>query len=46
MLMLTKLGSRVAVEATVLAHQITKATLAPLRPFEQRQIVRLLQKMS
>ena len=45
MLTLTKLGHRAAVEATVLAHQITKATLAPLRPLEQRHIVRLLQKM-
>jgi DNA-binding MarR family transcriptional regulator len=45
MIAVTKLGDRVAKEATALAHQITRATLAPLRPPEQRQIVRLLQKM-
>ena len=45
MVAVTKVGYRVAVEATALAHQITKATLAPLRPLEQRQIVRLLRKM-
>ena len=45
MIAVSKIGYRVAEEATTLAHQITKATLAPLRPLEQRQIVRLLQKM-
>jgi DNA-binding MarR family transcriptional regulator len=45
MIAVTKLGDRVAKEATALAHQITRATLAPLRRPEQRQIVRLLQKM-
>jgi DNA-binding MarR family transcriptional regulator len=45
MIAATKEGYRVAKEATALAHQITRATLAPLRPLEQRQIVRLLQKM-
>jgi DNA-binding MarR family transcriptional regulator len=45
MIAVSKIGYRVAEEATAIAHQITKATLAPLRPMEQRQIVRLLQKM-
>ena len=41
----TKAGERFARQATMLARRITKETLAPLRPVEQRQIVRLLQKM-
>ena len=45
MIAATKNGYRVAEAATVLAHQITRATLAPLRPLERRQFVRLLQKM-
>ena len=40
MVAVTKVGYRVAVEATALAHQITKATLASLRPLEQRQLLR------
>jgi len=45
MVAVTKAGERIARQATALAHRITKETLAPLRPIEQRQIVRLLQKM-
>jgi DNA-binding MarR family transcriptional regulator len=45
MVAVTKTGERVAREATEFAHRITKHTLAPLRAVEQRQIVRLLQKM-
>jgi MarR family transcriptional regulator, lower aerobic nicotinate degradation pathway regulator len=45
MVAVTKEGERMAREATSLAHRITKETLAPLRATEQRQIVRLLQKM-
>jgi MarR family transcriptional regulator, lower aerobic nicotinate degradation pathway regulator len=45
MIAVTKGGYRIARDATVLAHQITRATLAPLRPVERRQFVRLLQKM-
>ena len=45
MVAVTKAGERIARQATALARRITKETLAPLRPIEQRQIVRLLQKM-
>jgi DNA-binding MarR family transcriptional regulator len=45
MIVLTDSGRRVAREAIALAHRITKETLAPLKPLEQRQIVRLLRKM-
>jgi MarR family transcriptional regulator, lower aerobic nicotinate degradation pathway regulator len=45
MVAVTKAGERIARQATALAHRITKETLAPLRPIEQRRIVRLLQKM-
>jgi DNA-binding MarR family transcriptional regulator len=45
MVAVTKVGARIAREAIALAHQITAETLAPLEPLEQRQIVRLLQKM-
>jgi len=45
MVSVTKHGYRIANEATKLAHRITAETLVPLRPLEQRQIVRLLRKM-
>lgn len=45
MVAVTKAGERITRQATTLAHHITEKTLAPLRPVEQRQIVRLLQKM-
>ena len=41
----TKNGYRVASDAVKIAHQITTETLVPLRPPEQRRIVRLLRKM-
>ena len=41
----TKNGYRIANEAMKVAHRITSKTLVPLRPLEQRQIVRLLRKM-
>jgi MarR family transcriptional regulator, lower aerobic nicotinate degradation pathway regulator len=41
----TKLGFRTANEAIRQAHRITRKTVAPLKPLEQRQIVRLLRKM-
>jgi DNA-binding MarR family transcriptional regulator len=45
MVAVTRKGSRVANEAIKLAHRITAETLDPLTPLEQRQIVRLLQKL-
>lgn len=45
MIVVTKLGERIAAEAIAVAHQVTRQTLAPLRSTEQRQVVRLLQKM-
>ena len=45
MIALTRAGSRVAEKAVGVAHRITAETLTPLRRAEQRQIVRLLQKM-
>ena len=45
MVSVTKHGYRIANEATKLARRITAETLVPLRPLEQRQIVRLLRKM-
>ena len=45
MIALTRAGRRVAEEAVAVAHQITAETLAPLKRVEQRQVVRLLQKM-
>jgi DNA-binding MarR family transcriptional regulator len=41
----TKNGYRVASDAIKVAHRITAETLVPLRPLEQRRIVRLLRKM-
>jgi len=45
MIVVTKRGCGAVKEAIVLAHRITAETLAPLKRLEQRQIVRLLQKM-
>ena len=45
MIALTRAGRRGAEEAVAVAHQISAETLAPLKRGEQRQIVRLLQKM-
>lgn len=45
MVAVTKNGYRVANEAMKVAHRITSKTLVPLKPLEQRQIVRLLRKM-
>ena len=45
MIALTRAGARVAEKAVGVAHRITAETLAPLRRVEQRQVVRLLQKM-
>jgi DNA-binding MarR family transcriptional regulator len=45
MIVVTNSGRRVAAEAIAMAHKITKETIAPLGPTEQRQIVRLLQKL-
>jgi DNA-binding MarR family transcriptional regulator len=45
MIALTDNGRRVVREAIVLAHRITAETLACLKPPEQREVVRLLQKM-
>jgi DNA-binding MarR family transcriptional regulator len=41
----TENGHRIANEAFKMAHRITSKTLAPLKPLEQRQIVRILKKM-
>jgi DNA-binding MarR family transcriptional regulator len=45
MITLTDNGHRVVKEAIILAHEITAETLACLKPPEQREVVRLLQKM-
>jgi len=45
MVALTKNGHRITNKAITLAHRNTTATLVPLKPPEQRQIVRLLRKM-
>ena len=45
MIALTRTGRRVAEEAVAVAHQITAETLVPLKRAEQRQVVRLLQKL-
>ena len=45
MVAVTKEGARIAKEAVTVAHRITTETLAPLKPPEQRHIVRLLKKM-
>ena len=45
MIALTRAGRRVAEEAVAVAHQITAETLVPLKRTEQRQVVRLLQKL-
>ena len=45
MITLTDNGRRVVREEIVLAHRITAETLASLKPPEQREVVRLLQKM-
>lgn len=45
MVAITKIGHRIANDAIKRAHRITKKTLVPLKSQEQRQIVRLLQKM-
>ena len=45
MIAVTKRGCGAVKEAVVLAHRTTAKTLAPLKRPEQRQIVRLLQKM-
>jgi DNA-binding MarR family transcriptional regulator len=45
MVSVTRKGHRIANKAIKLAHRITTETLAPLKPPEDRQIVRLLQKM-
>jgi DNA-binding MarR family transcriptional regulator len=45
MIALTRTGHRVAEEAVAVAHQITAETLVPLKRAEQRQVVRLLQKL-
>ena len=41
----TENGHRIANEAIKMAHRITRKTLTPLKPLEQRQIVRILKKM-
>jgi DNA-binding MarR family transcriptional regulator len=45
MIAITKTGQRVATDAIGRARRITERTLVPLKPQEQKQIVRLLQKM-
>lgn len=45
MISATKNGYRVASDAVKVAHRITAETLVPLRPLEQRRIVRLLRKI-
>ena len=45
MVAVTRNGYRIRNEAIGLAHRITAETLTPLKPLEQRQIVRLLRKM-
>ena len=45
MIALTRAGRRVAEEAVAVAHLITAETLVPLKQAEQRQVVRLLQKL-
>jgi len=45
MVAVTRSGNRIANEAIKRAHRITRKTLAPLKPPEQRQMIRLLQKM-
>ena len=45
MIAVTKNGRRVAAKAIAMAHRITKETIKPLKPTEQRQIVRLLRKL-
>jgi DNA-binding MarR family transcriptional regulator len=45
MIALTRAGARVAEKAVGVARRITAETLIPLRRTEQKQIVRLLQKM-
>ena len=45
MLAATRNGHRIANKAIKMAHRITRKTLTPLKPLEQRQIVRILQKM-
>jgi DNA-binding MarR family transcriptional regulator len=45
MIALTRAGARVAEKAVGVARRITAETLNPLRRTEQKQIVRLLQKM-
>jgi MarR family transcriptional regulator, lower aerobic nicotinate degradation pathway regulator len=45
MITLTDGGNRAVKDAIASAHRITAETLTPLKPPEQRQIVRLLQKM-
>ena len=45
MVAVTRRGYRIANEAIKRAHRITRKTLVPLKPLEQRQIIRLLQKM-
>lgn len=45
MVAVTRSGNRIANEAIKRAHRITRKTFAPLKPPEQRQMIRLLQKM-
>ena len=45
MIAVTKNGRRVAAKAIAMAHRITKETIKPLNPTEQRQIVKLLRKL-
>jgi MarR family transcriptional regulator, lower aerobic nicotinate degradation pathway regulator len=45
MITVTDNGHRVVKDAILLAHEITAETLACLKPMEQREVVRLLQKM-
>jgi DNA-binding MarR family transcriptional regulator len=45
MIHLTNTGRRVALLAIEQAHKITAETVAPLKPAERRQIVRLLKKL-
>jgi DNA-binding MarR family transcriptional regulator len=46
MVAITKNGRRVAEEAIAVASQITEETLAPLNSIEQRQIIRLVRKLT
>ncbi len=45
MIVVTRSGRKVAADAIAMAHKITKETIAPLKPAEQKQIIRLLKKL-